>query len=107
MRKPSLFERASDLPMMAERVDDASDAPAVLVADGINLFRSGLDGACKSGIRIRNRHDDTHGNSAKGFRAEVVMFGRLVAEPELCSANRYLGNHAAATVETKFFYRSK
>ena len=103
----ALPQRLTDFPMMAEGIDDASDAPAVLIADWINFLRTGLDGAGKNSIGIGRCHDDAHRNSAERFRAIVVMLGRFVAEPELRAGNGQLGNHAAATIKSKDLYRTK
>ena len=73
--------------MVAEGIDDASDPPAVFIADGIDFFCSGLDGAGKDGVGIGRRHDDPHRNSAKGFGTEVVVLGGLIAEPEFGAVN--------------------
>lgn len=101
MRRVCLFERASDFPMMTEGIDDASDAPAVLITDRKDLFRSGLDSTCKDGIGVGDRHDDTHRNSAERFGTEVVMLGRLIAEPEFCAIDRKPGDDAATGVKAK------
>jgi hypothetical protein len=105
--RSSLIEWATDFPVMAEGIDDASDAPAVLIADGKDLFCSGFDGAGKHGVRIGGRHNDADRDSAKRFWTEVVMLGRLVAEPEFGAVNGQLGNHAVATIESKSFLGSE
>jgi len=67
---------------MAEGIDYASDAPLVLLSDGIDFFGSCFYGSCEDGVGIGDGQDDSDGDATERFGAEVVVLGRFVAEPE-------------------------
>ena len=73
---------------MAEGIDYASEAPLVLLGDGIHFFGSSFYGSCEDGIRIGDGKDDSDCDAAERFGAVVVVLGRFVAEPEFCALDR-------------------
>jgi hypothetical protein len=86
--------------MVAEGVEDSSDAPAVLIGDGIDDFGANGNGMIECGIRIFDDHDDAHGAASQRFRAEILMLGRLVGNPKLGSGNGKLrDNRAVVSVD--------
>ena len=78
---------APDFPVMAEGIDYAADAPAVLFADGINLLGACANRARENGIGIGDCQDNSHCDSSQGFWAEVMVLGRFVAQPEFGAAH--------------------
>lgn len=81
--------------MVAEGVEDSSDAPSVLIGDGIDDFGANGNGMIECGIRIFDDHDDAHGAACQRFRAEILMLGRLVGNPELGSGTGKLRDNRA------------
>jgi hypothetical protein len=73
--------------MVAEGVEDASDAPAVLIGDGIDDLGANGNGMIECDIRIFDDHDDARGAASQRFRAEILMLKRLVGDPKLGSGN--------------------
>lgn len=88
---------------MSEGIDDAADAPAVFLDDGIDLRGAGCESASEECIGIGYSQDDADGTAAQGLRAEVEMFGRLVTHPKLCAFDGEPCDDAAAGVEAKNF----
>src|SRR5262245_43228448 len=64
-------ERLADLPVMAERVFDPPQEPAVLLAHGIDLGRSRLDGAAYRRCRIVDDQQHLHRPAPERLGAEV------------------------------------
>src|SRR5258708_27595419 len=80
-RRP-LDQRPADLPVMPEGVGDSSEQPAVLLGDRVDLRRARGLGLLHDAARVVD--DDQHplGRPAERLRAEVVVIGRLVLDPE-------------------------
>src|SRR5579871_1984648 len=80
-------ERLTDFPMKAERVDQAPDAPAVPLADRINLGGAGGYGLGEGGIGIGNGEDQAEILAAEWFgagsRSVSDRSWAFVAQPEL------------------------
>src|SRR6266545_4350750 len=80
-------ERTPDLPVMAEWIDHAAQAPPV------HFFHGGdLSGTCRKGlrehpVRIRHGQDHTSRGSSQRLRAQVAVLRRLVTQPELRTIN--------------------
>lgn len=100
-------KRAADFPVLAEGIHDAADSPAVSVGDGIDFFRTGRDGAGKNCVGIGDRQDDANRGAADGFRAEVVVLGRFVAQPKLGAIHGKPGNNTSAVFQAKLFLCAK
>src|SRR6266403_5549153 len=82
-----LAQGLADFPMMAERINDSSDAPAVgLVADLRNDCRPGCDSPFKNGIRVFHDQYHAHRAAAERFGTEIGVTRRLVSEPKLGAA---------------------
>src|SRR5580698_1301206 len=99
--------RTANLPVMTIRVDDAPDAPTVLLADCINLFRAGFKSVPENRIRIGHGKDDAHRRSAQRLGAEVEVLRRFVSDPELGALYGKPRHNAAAAVESINFDRAK
>lgn len=67
---------------MAEGINDAANAPAVLLGDGRDFFCASFDGALEHRVWIRNGENHADGATVQGFRAEIFVFGGFIAEPE-------------------------
>src|SRR5438270_5203566 len=102
-------EWLSDLPVMSERIDNPSHAPAVrLVGHGRNNFRSRRHGALKRLIRISHNHHHPHSTAAERFGTKILVFRRLVRKPELASVHRELRYYIATlTADTEQFLSSE
>jgi len=98
-----LLERVADLPVMAERIDNSSEPPAVVVIDRYNFFRTGGNGLGKDGIRVRNDQDHSRCTAFKGFRAEVIMLGRFVGHPKVRTVDRKRCYNRTRVIEKKNF----
>jgi hypothetical protein len=81
-RPGSRAEFAGDFPVVAERVNDAANAPTVLFGDGRDFLGTGFDGALEHGVWIRNGENHADGATVQGFRAEIFVFEGFVTEPE-------------------------
>jgi len=77
----SRVELTADFPMMTEGIDYAADAPAMFIADRVDLGCAGFQGALEQRVGIGDGENHANGAAAERFRAEVAVFGRLVAEP--------------------------
>ena len=87
--------RLANLPVVSVRIDDPSQAPAMLVSDWPHGHGSGGNGLGECGVRVIHNHHHTNGSSAKGFRTEVLMFGRLVRYPKLRSVYRQASHYGS------------
>src|SRR5437868_4995869 len=81
MRRPR-DERRPDLPVVAERVDDAAEAPAVLVGDRTHQRRAGGNRALDRSIRVLDGEQQLHRPTAQRLRAEALVLCGLVGDPE-------------------------
>lgn len=80
-------EWAPDFPVMAERIDYASDSPVVLFAHRIDLLGTGANRTSENGIGVSDGQDDSDCDASQGFWAEVMVLGRFVAQPEFGAAD--------------------
>jgi hypothetical protein len=85
-RSGDFLKLLADFPVVAEGVEDASDAPAVLIGNGMDNFGAGGDGMVERGVRVFNDHNHSYSTAPERFRAEIQMFGRFIGNPELGSA---------------------
>lgn len=84
-------------PVVTERIDNASDAPAVgLIGDRMDGFCAGANRTVERGIGIPNHHHHSHRAAAQAFRAEIEVLGRLIRNPEFGCAHGKLRDHTAA-----------
>ena len=84
---------------MSERINEASNAPAVwLVADRPNLSGSRYNRPFNSSVEVCDRHHHSHRASAKRSRAEIQMLRRFVRQLELGSSDREPGNNLSSFV---------
>src|ERR1700720_3655073 len=94
--------------MVPERIDNSSEAPAILVADGPDNGGSRFDGSFESDIRILHRHYHAHRTTAQGLRTEVQMLWRLVRDPKFRFRNPQPGDHRSTLcVDTEQFTSSE
>jgi len=70
----SLLQWVADFPVQAEGIDNASDAPAMSFADGIDWPCASFQGAGEHFIRIRNSEDQSNRFSTdrSGNRAGAI-----------------------------------
>src|SRR6202049_502817 len=80
-----LREWTPDFPVMSEGIDDAAQTPAVILAHGIDLRRSGCHRAGENHIGIGHRQNDADRTAAESLRTEVAMLGGLVSQPKFCA----------------------
>src|SRR5260370_1398645 len=71
--------------MMAVRINDSSEPPAILIADRTNHFGARLDCTRKRPIRVVHDHHQTHRPTVQRFGAEIQMFWGLVRDPKFGS----------------------
>src|SRR5882724_1134013 len=88
----------ADLPVMAEWIDYAAQAPTICF-----LHRDDLSRTCRQCLRedrIRIRHGQDHPNSATAQRlwTEVAMLRGLVTQPKLRTINGQPRHHRAAGI---------
>src|SRR6267143_1134419 len=86
-------KRTADLPVMAEWIDHAAQAPPVIF-----LHRDDLSGTCRKRLRehrIRIRHGQDHSSRSTAQRlwTEVAMLRGLVTQPELRTSNGQPRHH--------------
>src|SRR6266542_511738 len=84
--------------MVAERIDDSSYPPTILVADGPNHGGSRCDGPFEGGIRIFHDHQNSNRTTAERLGAEVMVLRRLIGKPEFGCPYRQPGDDLAALV---------
>src|SRR5215467_10569558 len=93
------------LPVVAEGVDDAAEAPAIFVGHGVDDGGSGFDGAFEGSVGVVGGEDHADGSAVEGFGAEVFVFGGFVGEPEARSVDGQVGNDGAVgAVEVEEFF---
>src|SRR6202043_1611583 len=80
-----LRQRTADFPVMSVGIDDTAQPPSVFLAYRVDLRCTGAESTSEDSVGISYRQDDSNGTAANGLRAEVEMFGRLIAHPELCT----------------------
>ena len=99
-----ILEFSAYFPMVAEGIDHAADAPAVFFGYRIDFLCARFDRAGEDGVRIVDRQNDAYRDATERFRAEVVMFRRFIAEPELGSVDGESGNHTLGISHAKDLY---
>jgi hypothetical protein len=87
--------RLANLPVVSVRIDDPSQAPTMLISDWPHRHGSGSNGLGECRVWVIHNHHHTNGSSAKGFRTEVLMFGRLVRYPKLRSVYRQASHYGS------------
>ena len=85
-------ERLADLPVVAERVDDAAEAPAVRVARRRTPRSRPPRRPAHRRVRIVDDQQHPHRAAAQRLGAEVDVRGRLVGDPERSRRRRELGD---------------
>lgn len=94
--------------MMTEGIDDSSQTPSIVIADRPNHFRSRSNSSIERRIRIVYHHHHARRAASQGFRAEILVLGRLVRDPKIGFANGELSyNCAIWSIDAKQFARSK
>src|SRR5262249_61326741 len=91
-------QRPPDLPVMAERILDAAEEPAVLPFHRIPPPRAGLDRQLDRRLRVVDDEEHPHRRAAERLRAEGGARGRFVGDPERRAADRELGYAVGGTV---------
>ena len=91
-------QRSADLPVMAERVLDAAEQPAVGLGGRVHLPGARGDGPLDQRLRIGGDEQHPHRAAAQRRRAEVGVRGGLVGDPEPGVADRELGHHGLVGV---------
>ena len=86
----------TNLPVMAERINQTSQSPAVSFANGEDLGGPGLQGLREDSIRIGDGQDHSHRTATQRFGAEVAMLRRFVTQPKLRAVNGKPCHHAPA-----------
>src|SRR2546422_2329316 len=86
-------KRTTDLPVMAEWIDHAAQAPPIIF-----LHRDDLSGTCRKRLRehrIRIRHGQDHSSRSTAQRlwTEVAMLRGLVTQPKLRTSNGQPRHH--------------
>ena len=83
-----LEEGLADFPVVAGGIDEAADAPAVvLVGDRPDDFGSGGDGAVEDNVGIVDGENEADGRAAEGFGAEILVLRGFFGDPELGALN--------------------
>src|SRR5262249_54875666 len=101
------IERTSDFPMMAERIDDAAEAPAVLVTNRSDLLRPSRHGPREHRVRILNDEHHPDRSAAKRLWTEIRVLRRLVGDPKLRSIDREPGDdRAIRRIDAEHFSRA-
>src|SRR6266542_3848508 len=85
-------QRPTDLPVMPEGILDASQAPAVLLDDRMDLERTGDDRPGDHRVRIVDNQKHSGRRPAHRLRTKVAMLRRLIGHPERCIAHRELSD---------------
>jgi len=75
----AFFSGVADFPVQAEGIDDASDAPAMSFADGIDWPCASFQGAGEHFIRIRNGEDQSNRFSTDGSGNRAGAIWRFLA----------------------------
>ena len=79
--------------MVAVRIDDSSQPPAVLVGDRRNDFCARRDGAGECRVGILDDHHHANRPAAQRFGAEVEMLRGFVGQPEFGARHRQPRDH--------------
>jgi len=79
--------------MMSEWIEDSPKAPAVLISDGPHAGSSGGNGPGEHGIRVVRDHHHPHSPSAKRGGTEILVLGRLIGYPKLCTIGCEAGHN--------------
>jgi hypothetical protein len=93
-----LWEGFADLPVVAEGVEDAADAPGVLGADGADDGGAGGYGTVEGGVGVFGGEDHADGAAVEGLGAEVFVLGGLVGDPEAVAVDGEVGDYGAGGV---------
>src|ERR1700730_8642210 len=83
---------------MPERIDDPSEAPSILIADGRDYLCPRYDSLSEGHIWILHNHHHPRGATSERFRAEIQVLWRLVCDPESGPSNRQLSNYLSGVV---------
>ena len=71
-------ELPPDLPVVAERIDNAPDTPTVLLDNRKNLLGPGSHSSSEDSVGIANGENNPDGDPAKGFWTEIEVLRRFV-----------------------------
>src|SRR5437660_5142226 len=103
-----LVERATNLPVMPERINHPPQSPSVLLPYREDLRCARRPRLAEDSIRIGYSQYHSNRAASERFGTEVAMLRRLVTQPELRAINGQPRPHASARVfETKDFSRSE
>ena len=91
-------ERATNLPVMPERINHPPQSPSVLLPYGEDLRRASRSRSDEDGIRIGYGQDHSNRAATERFGTEVAMLRRLVTQPKLRALNGQPCHHASAGV---------
>ena len=91
-------ERATNLPVMPERINHPPQSPSVLLPYGEDLRRASRSRSDEDGIRIGYGQDHSNRAATERFGTEVAMRRRLVAQPKLRAIDGKPCHHASARV---------
>ena len=79
--------------MVAKRVDDPADAPAIrLILYWPHFLGTGGYSFCERRVWILHNHDHSRRAARKGFWTEISIFRRLIGKPKLGSRDAELRN---------------
>jgi hypothetical protein len=93
--------------MMAEGVDEASDAPAVrLIGNGPHDDSSCSNGSIEYGIGVGDGQDHPDRTAANGFGAEIGMLGGFIGNPEFRALHGQMSNDIAFLILNAHQFRS-
>src|SRR6185437_9170068 len=84
--------------MVAKGIDDAADAPAVVVGHLPDDGGPGGDGLVEDGVGVFDGEDHAGRAAVEALGAVVLMLGRLVGEPEFSSVDCQPGDDGAVAV---------
>jgi hypothetical protein len=109
LQRSSFVQGFADFPVMSERIDEASDTPAIrLISDRPNDFGARGDGAIEDEVRILDGQDHSHGTAAEGLGAEVEMLRRFIGKPELRALHGQPRDHFPFLIsDAEHFFRAE
>src|SRR5262245_49036889 len=93
-------EWLSDLPLMAERVDDSTEPPPVLVAHGRGLRCAGGHRAVEDGVGVFDHEQCPAGRAVDRARTETFHGRRDRSDPERRVADTELRDDVIAVADT-------
>lgn len=94
--------------MVAEGVNNAANAPAVLFGDGRDFFGASFQGALEQRVWIWNGENHADGSAVQSFRAEILVFGGFVTEPEFSAVDGEACDDATVgRIEAEYFGGAK